>query len=377
MKIAIYETVHLDWIIPYAELLAEEDISVSFITSATFKHDLESILAQKNSWYTWHFLDPDDRYNEFSLKIYSVLKSNHYDLVILNSIDSRLLILFMILMITKPGRILVNLHDINNFFKTNPSLNIRTNIRSIGKKLLMLLTDGYIVNAESMKEYMIKNHLTKKPIYWLQPVYYKPAASVRESTFTNTIVIPGSIDQRRRDYDFVLEVIQEMLNWQVSVKWILAGKPMEDYGVKIINKAKELNTQGANISFYNEVISENEFQKIVAASSLILSPLVSATTIHDNILEVYGESKGSGNVYDAIRHAKPLVVPFKVTVPKGIESSCIKYESKDNLVQQLLKIFTCNAMLSEYRQKAERNSQNFSKERIKSMFKAAFLKASS
>jgi hypothetical protein len=105
--------------------------------------------------------------------------------------------------------------------------------------------------------------------------------------------------------------------------------------------------------------------------------LVSTTTIHDNIPEVYGESKGSGNVYDAIRHAKPLVVPLKVTVPKGIESSCIKYESKDNLVQQLLKILTGNAILSEYRQKAERNSQNFSKERIKSMFKAAFLKASS
>jgi glycosyltransferase involved in cell wall biosynthesis len=296
MKIAIYETVHLDWIIPYAELLAGEDISVSFITSATFKHDLESILAQKNPWYTWHFLDPDDRYNEFSQKIYSVLKSNNYDLVILNSIDSRLLILFMILMITKPGRILVNLHDINNFFKTNPSLNIRTNIRSIGKKLLMLLTDGYIVNAESMKEYMIKNHLTKKPIYWLQPVYYKPAAPVRESTFTNTIVIPGSIDQRRRDYDFVLEVIQEMLNWQVSVKWILAGKPVEDYGVKIINKAKELNTQGADISFYKEVISENEFQQIIAASSLILSPLVSSTTIHDNIWK-YMESLRAAEMY--------------------------------------------------------------------------------
>jgi hypothetical protein len=46
-------------------------------------------------------------------------------------------------------------------------------------------------------------------------------------------------------------------------------------------------------------------------------------------------------------------------------------------VEQLLKILTGNAILSEYRQKAERNSQNFSKERIKSMFKAAFLKASS
>lgn len=376
MKIAIYETVHLDWIIPYAELLAEEDISVSFITSAIFKRDLESILAQKNLRYTWHFLDPNERYDEFYQKIYAVLKNDHYDLVILNSIDSRLLILFVILMIAKPGRIWVNLHDINNFFKIKPSLNIRTNIRSIGKNLLMLLTDGYIVNAESMKGYMIKNHLTKKPIYWVQPVYYKPSLPVQEPFSNNTIVIPGSIDQRRRDYDLVLEVIQKMLNYKMAVKWILAGKPVEDYGVKIIGKAKELKRQGADISFYKEVIPENQFQQIISSSSLILSPLVSATTIHDNIVEVYGESKGSGNVYDAIRHGKPLIVPFTVTVPKEIVSSCIKYESKDNLVEQLLRILTDNAILSEYRQKAERNSQNFSKERVKSMFKAALLEAS-
>lgn len=370
MKIAIYETVHLDWIIPYAELLAEEDISVSFITSATFKPDLESILAQQNTRYTWYFLNPNDRYDEFYKKIYFVLKSDHYDLVILNSIDSKLLILFGILIIAKPGRILVNLHDVNNFFRVNPSLNVRTNIRSISKKLLMLLTDGYIVNAESMKAYIIKNYLTKKPVYWLQPVYYKPE-SPAQVPVTNAIVVPGSIDQRRRDYDLVLQVIQEMLKYKLPIKWILAGKPMEDYGVEIIEKARGLNRQGADISFYKEVIPENEFQQIIAVSSWILSPLVSSTTIHDNIVEVYGESKGSGNVYDAIRHAKPLIIPSAVTVPKEIVSSCIKYESKDNLVEQLLKILTDDAISLEYRQKAERNSQHFSKERVKSMFKAA------
>ncbi len=377
MKIAIYETVHLDWIIPYAELLAEEDVSVNFITSAMFKNDLESILAQKKLRFTWHFLDPDDTHIDFFKNIHSALKRNHYDLVIFNSIDSRLLIIFIILMLSKPGRILVNLHDINNFFKVKPSLSIRTNIRSIGKKLLMLLADGYIVNAENMKWYMIKNRLTKKPIYWLQPVYYKPSLTDKKTTFANTIVVPGSIDQRRRDYHLVLKVIQEMLNLRVPVKWILAGKPVEDYGVKIIEKAKELITYGADISFYKEVIPENEFQQIIAASSLILSPLVSSTTIHDNISEIYGESKGSGNVYDAIRHAKPLIVPSTITVPKEIVTSCIVYQSKDNLVEQLVKILTDSSIFSGYIQKAERNSQGFSKERIKNMFKAAFLKASS
>lgn len=373
MKIAIYETVHLDWVIPYAQLLAEEDLSIHFIISSEFKNDLENIIAQKNLKYTWHFLNPDVSPGKFSKQIFSIFKSNNYDLVVLNSVDSRHLIISIILMFFKPARILVNLHDIHNFFKIKRSISIRTNIRAVGKKSLMLLTDGYIVNAEAMKTYMIKKQFTQKPIFWLPPVFYEPPLRYKNPTSVHTIVVPGSIDKRRRNYHLTLQVIQEMLDRQVSVKWIFAGRPMEDYGAEIIEKAKELNAIGANILCYQEAIPENEFQQIIAACSLILSPLVSSTTIHDNIGEVYGESKGSGNVYDAIRHAKPLIIPSAVTVPKEIRSGCIIYQSKDNLAERLLEILTHDEVLYYYTLKAEENARIFSKERIKNMFKAALL----
>lgn len=372
MKVAIYDTVHLDWIIPYAELLAEEDMTITFITSAAFKNDLENIVTQKNSRYRWYFTNPNAGLIESSKKLYSVLKNNRYDLLILNSLDSRHLLIFLNLVLFKPKRILVNLHDVNNFFKIKPALSIRKNIRSIGKKLIMSLTDGYIVNAEAMKAYITENSFTRKPTYWLQPVYYKPTIPGKKVNFDKTIVIPGTIDLRRRNYDLVLEVIQEMLNQEVLVKWVFAGKPVGNYGADIIKKAKELDTHGAHISLYKEEIPENEFQQIIATSSLILSPLVASTSIHDNIREVYGRSKGSGNVYDAIRHAKPLIVPSTVFVPKEIVTSCVFYKSKDNLVQQLLSILSDDSLLGNYRQKAERNSKNFPKERIVNMFKAVF-----
>lgn len=377
MKIAVYETVHLDWIIPYAELLAEEDISVSFITLATFKNNLENILAQKNPRYDWHFLNPGDSIVTFYKKVYSVLKSNHCDLVILNSIDSKHLVIFMILLLSRPGKILINLHDINNFFKIKPSLSVRRNIRAAGKIALRLLANGYIVNSESMKEYIMKSHLTQKPVHWLQPVYYKPLLHCKKITVANAIVIPGTIDNRRRDYFLALEVIQEMLNRQVPAKWILAGSPFGNYGIEIINKAKELNSHGANILFYEEEIPENEFQQIIAECSLIFSPLVSITIIHDNITEVYGESKGSGNVYDAIRHAKPFIIPSAVAVPGEIATSCIRYTSKDNLAEQLLKILTQESVFAHYSLKAQENAENFPKERIKNMFTAAFAEVTS
>jgi hypothetical protein len=372
MKIVIYETIHLDLIIPYAEILADENITVSFITSSIFKNDLKNILTSENPRYTWHFIDPEVRFFEFFKKIRAFFKNYHCDLLILNSIDSRHIIMFMILLLSKPGKILLNLHDINNYFKIRRSLDIRINVRSIGKKLLLLLTDGYIVNAKAMKAYMLKNSFTRKPIYYLQHVYYKPPLPVK-ITNLNTIVVPGSIDQRRRNYDLVLQAAEELMNRQVPVKWVLAGKPVEDYGAKIIKGAEKLNTRGASISFFKEDIPENEFQNILASSTFILSPLVPLTTVHDNILEVYGQSKASGNVNDTIRHAKPFIVPSTFTVPDEIESSCIIYKSKDNLVEQLLKVLTDKSVFNSYKQKAEENSKKFPKEKIKNMFKEVFM----
>lgn len=376
MKIAIYETVHLDWVIPYAELMAQEDVTVSFITSLMFKDDLENILAEKNPRFTWHFLDPASGFIAFSKKLHSIFKSNDFDLLVLNSADSRLLILFMVLRLNKPKKILINLHDINNFFKIKLSLSFKKNIRSMGKKSLMLLTDGYIVNAETMKRYILKNKLTPKPVYWLQPVYYNGSFSNKKAISDKKIVVPGSIDPRRRDYYLVLDMIHEMLRNHVQVSWVLAGRPVYDYGFKIINKAKELNTKGADITFFTEDVPENQFQQIIAASTLILSPLVSSSAIHDNIAEIYGESKGSGNIYDAIRHAKPLIVPAAVKVPEQITSSCITYQSKDDLAKQLFTVLTDDSILKDYQQKAEKNVQFFSKEKIKDMFIAVFRKAS-
>lgn len=371
LKIAIYDTVHLDLIIPYAQLLAEEEFTVCFITSADFKDELESILARKNSRYTWYFLNPNDSIRTFSISIFLIFKSRQYDLVILNSIDSRHLIIYTILKLFRPRKILLNLHDINNFFKTKWSVSIRTNIRSAGKKLLMLLTDGYIVNMEAMKNYIAANHFTKKQVYWLQPVFYTPPAQATKTTFSNTIVVPGSIEQKRRNYDLVLYAAQEMLNDKIPVTWILAGKPVEKYGAAIIKKAKKLNTRGAVISYFQEEIPENEFQHILATCSFIFSPLVSPTKVRDNIMEVYGQSKASGNVNDTIRHAKPFIVPSTFTVPADIASSCIIYNSKEDLVEQLLKLLTDNQTLADFKKKAEENAGKFTKERIINMFKAA------
>ncbi|MBL0134849.1 MAG: hypothetical protein IPP79_13075 [Chitinophagaceae bacterium] len=55
----------------------------------------------------------------------------------------------------------------------------------------------------------------------------------------------------------------------------------------------------------------------------------------DNIAETYGQSKSSGNMFDAIRYAKPLLVPASLTIDKEQEDAAIVYKDLEELIEIL------------------------------------------
>ena len=65
-------------------------------------------------------------------------------------------------------------------------------------------------------------------------------------------------------------------------------------------------------------------------------PLVIDTIMTDGIQETYGLSKSSGNIFDVIRYAKPFIAAEALRVDPFLESSCIRYETIDDIVDQLI-----------------------------------------
>ena len=367
MRILIYEIVHLDWVIPYAKLLADENYRVTFYVASSFEKDLKEALGETFFKYTWIYERPAISNYTFHQSFNKVLSKSLWDFIILNTVDSRHLLIYFLLKKVSNTKVLLNVHAINNFFKPTINLNIRINIRTIGKKLLKRKIDGYIVNAYEMKMYLEKNCLTEKPVFWLPPVIYNPLPAPQQSTnSTFTILIPGTIDVRRRNYDLVLTIMHEyQLEGQNPIKFIFAGKPHDIYGSEIIAKCKELAVMGFDIVYFEEEIPEVLFQKLVSEADVILSPLKSQISIHDNIEETYGITQGSGNIYDAIRHAKPFILPFLVQKVEAIKSSCLTYQTKTELKEVLNMLFLNKQKLSYYHQNAVENSLGFTKEKIK------------
>jgi glycosyltransferase involved in cell wall biosynthesis len=375
MKVAIFDLVHLDWIIPYSELLYNEPIDVYFYVSADFQQDIETSDYYKGARFHWHFVEPVQGGPAFLKSLYLFISVVAPDLIILNSVDGKHFFIYLVLVLNRIKGVVINIHSINNNLNPSFYVSLKTTIRTVSKKILNAKAEGYIVNAEAMRAFIVKRKLTVKPVYVLSPVYYKEVPTDQTTPVQVVITIPGAIDIRRRDYHLALNAFSGIITSTKYLKVVFAGRPVGSYGREVLDSAKELAKGGADIQFYEEEVPEKEFQDIVASSTLILSPLVYTTVIHDQTEERYGLTKTSGNVYDAIRYGKPLIIPDYVTVPEEIKSSCIVYSSLEDLSSKVGELIHNPELLNQYKLQARINSSAFSKEKaIENLLKIIYHK---
>lgn len=360
MKIAIYETIHLDWVLPLCELFCLRQDEIWFLTNAAFEKTLIDVLQHQYTRFNWHYISADAPVLLHWKKMNAFFSITSFDCIILNSVEARHLLVYTALR-KQNNRVLVNVHDVNNFFKPSFGPGFRQMIKTAGKKLLAKRADAFVVNAKFMKDYIELHNLSTKPFFWLAPVIEKARPPILSDCFPLKIVIPGSVDARRRDYATALNAIEKLAQSEIqAVKVFVAGRPVGTYGRMIIERIKQLQRNGVAIEYSNTEIEERRFQELIAGSNLILSPLQIHTSIHDNIPEQYGTTKASGNLYDAIRHGKPLVIPEGLVVPNEIKSSCLFYKNEQELYEALLQLMHNSSQLMQKMQQAYVNSKQFS-----------------
>lgn len=357
MKIVIYEIVHLDWVIPLAEIFRNSEHQITFIVEETMQKDIKEAL-DDNCYkkYTWHFYNSKWKIKKVYFELNQLLKINHFNVFWLNTVSSKHALFYLLKLKYNKIKLLVNIHDINNLFKSKWSTNIKTSIRHLNKRLLLTQCDSFLVNAERMKLYIEENKLTNKRCYWISPVFYKPQ-HIHSEKKNFIVVIPGTVDIRRRNYKMVLNAWEKFII-NVEAKLILAGRVSEN-AAAVIEQINSSPLLKESVQTYLEDIPETVFQRILSQSTIIFSPQIIKSIFGDEIEEIYGITKNSGNSYDIIRHAKPAIVPEQLIVPKEIENSILRYKSEKELVALLLEFYNNQDFLNNYTQTAQLNSSHF------------------
>ncbi|MES2881404.1 MAG: hypothetical protein V4676_04590, partial [Bacteroidota bacterium] len=196
MKLAIYETVHLDWVLPYCEMFLLRSDEVYFLTNISFEKDIRATLGSSFSKFHWEFMDTEMSQTDFYKTLQRFFTLGEYDGIILNSVEARHLFVAMaVRQISSP--IFINVHDVNNFFRPTWQFALRPLSRTVGKKLLLKKASGYITNAEAMRDFMVSEQISTRPVFWLPPVIANADLMQLQPSDVITFTIPGSIDEKR------------------------------------------------------------------------------------------------------------------------------------------------------------------------------------
>lgn len=233
------------------------------------------------------------------------LNAQNYDLIILGTVHRNF---NLYQSISKNFNAAMIVHNVNftkikklQLFKNIFKKNLIYRFKLWLKENLLAAPDLFksVKNKLVLDESLVNNQFKFMPIFFSKN-------DVQSVHSTINIVIPGSVEQSRRDYKMIIEKIKAFRS-TTHLKFIFLGKA----------KGKELmwlqglegeKPETIDIQYFTEKVPQAEFEVIMENAVVLWCPIQRQTEFFSN-KEYYGKTKMSGNVGDAIKYRKPAIFP--------------------------------------------------------------------
>ncbi len=164
----------------------------------------------------------------------------------------------------------------------------------------------------------------KKPVSVFYPIIYPIISNVEFSKPEGEIwiVIPGSVDYRRRDYSILFS--GNNLSYEKNIKFIVLGNRSKSDGDKVFMMVKEMQLDD-NFIFFDSFVDDVVFQTYIKMADYIL-PLV-----HPDVspLDCYVSTKISGTYNLAYAYKKPMLCEQSLSKYKEFVDSSFFYSTEN------------------------------------------------
>lgn len=291
--------------IAYIELDTHAEIALNFIE---LSHDSESIIV--DYYFSEKIIKQigDCSANIFLVKNSELLRqlaAKEYDLVIIGTAH-RYFRLFNEIAGKFDTAIIV--HNLN--FAKISRFQLFKNIfkKDVKYRLKLALKEGLFSAPylfKKAKKLVVLDQTLSDSQFDFFPVFYCQNLEFRKSEIT-TVVIPGTVAQTRRDYKSVLE---KLVKFQgvVPIKLFFLGK-VSGEELAWIQHFLDIKPENVSLEYFTEKVSAQVFGEIIRTADFLWCPIRRETTFFSQ-LEIYGETKMSGNIGDAIKYGKPAIFP--------------------------------------------------------------------
>lgn len=367
MKTGIFEMEHFEGAYPVIQLFDVPANQLVIFTDAYTHERFADLFKDQMHRFEWEVLDKSRGKWQFFRQLYKAAKKHKLDLFYLNTISNNHFFYAWVLGLLRIPRVVITVHDINCLFKSSWSTKLRALFHHIGKKALIKQVKEFNVVSDTMVEYLRQTTNAQKQIHNI------PGAVFESEQHTLTIgnhihlVVPGSIDKKRRDYHQVFALLKAAEEKQLPLHVTLLGGYIDEYGTAIIKQAKELALQHARISVYDtRLVHQDEFDKQLNAAHFVFIPSVIDTAICFAIPEVYGLTKSSGNMFDVVKHARPFITPQALRISTTLQNSCFQYTSFEQLISFLQEMMLHKERYANWQQRALANSKEYTIAKVQS-----------
>jgi glycosyltransferase involved in cell wall biosynthesis len=374
MRIGIFETDHFEGAYPIIRLFDNGQNEITIFTYEEPYRQFQFLFGEQINRYQWIVKEKEETRYHFMHRLYRETRARQIDLLYMNTISNNHLFYAWLIRRLGKTRIITTLHDINSYFHFKPAFNLRRWIRYIGKRWFIRSVQEFNVVSDTMVDHLKSKLPAHKKVYSLPGAVYEMAAPpVCPLSGTIQIVVPGTVDGRRRHYEIVFELLDACNKQAIPVAVILLGGFYGEYGQMILEKCRQYTRQHSNLQYYEtKLVDQPEFDRVMNEAHLVFTPTVIHTILFDGIVETYGQSISSGNLFDIIKHAKPFIAPAVLTIPDRLKSSCVPYHNVDDIIALLKKILQDRDYYDQLTKNAEQNSLQYTIEKVRERNRAVF-----
>ena len=163
-----------------------------------------------------------------------------------------------------------------------------------------------------------------------------------------TIVIPGKLDEIRKDFGVIKNFIKELSKHSkaLNFKIVFLGESNNAKACKLIVQLKNIVGSNIEIVTFNTLIPSKVYSKHFQQADLVICP-IKTNTIFQLSKEKYGLTKISGGVNDAIHFGKTCFVPESYIFDHELVGLVDSYANISELVAKVLSLNYSKFALTE------------------------------
>jgi len=368
---------HIKFLHTMMRICKTKNTTVTVFTTKELFSRIETYLDDKSK-YKVILMDEKESISSFLKKVEEICNEK-IDILFINTIQTSSLDLPHYFGFKPKTKMILTVHTTNHWLKAKFTFNSKNLFRTVDtnlslifiRKIILPKFDAINVIYPPIKNYILKNTDYKKEIFTIPFNFFDKSKKISNISNDNKIrfVIPGIIEDHRRDYKASLDVFEKLFKkFSKKISLYIVGRPIGAYGEEIIERCEKLKKKGYEVVCSKKFVSEKKYNENLTKCDIIFSPITVRKKGSTGIEEIYGTTEGSALPFEAIQYAKPLIAPKEFNIINELKSSSISYDNLDELEQLLTSIITDKKKLVELRKNALENSKKFSLSTLQKYF---------